>query len=211
MLNSYGLYVVMRGRIVSQDYTNMEVSDLFNYTKPESIEIKRSAAESWVEAENLFMIRKRIIEWFNLMEEGKAEDRKPDPFAKKKITPEKAEKFCKELDEDFDIEVQQRGDWLRGGVDSPPGFSDRLSISAKIAFVQDIKALLKTPAQIRREAVKRTKAGEVLPPEAWFDQFKAKGYCSRICPSPKFCPLKEKHDGIIGSGFLYSMGDSFMS
>lgn len=121
-------------------------------------------ARAWVEAENIYEVWKLTQAWFDLMESGEAANRYPDPFWRDEDYPEKtaltqevADKFIEEMDEDFMREKSR----FQGRA--APEFA-RLPAHARMAFVQEVYRIIKTGAEIQKEAEARLRAGEVLPP-----------------------------------------------
>ena len=121
-------------------------------------------ARAWVEAENIFEMWKLVQEWFELMHNGEADNRYPDPYwndedypGKVPLNQEVADEFIEEMDADFMIEKNR----FQGRL--APEFS-RLPAHARIAFVQDAYKIMKTSTDIEKEAEERLGAGESLPP-----------------------------------------------
>ncbi len=121
-------------------------------------------ARAWVEAENIYEVWKVTQHWFELMESGEAASRYPDPFwrdedfpGKAPLTQEVADRLIEEMDEDFMLEKGR----FQGRA--APEFS-RLPPHARIAFAQDLYRVMKTSAEIYKEAEERLARGEVLPP-----------------------------------------------
>lgn len=117
-------------------------------------------AVAWLEAENIFAVFQLIIAWFKLMESGEAANRYPSPGGT--VTQEQADLLISELDADFAKESN------RWPVDAEgkawgPEFS-RLLPHSRRAFAEEIRAILKTEAQILAEALERLAKGEKLPP-----------------------------------------------
>ena len=126
---------------------------------------KRQAAAEWVEAENIFAVRAVIIEWFNALNDGTANDRYPDPTCLEgppgePITEERADKFVEELEDDMLKESVR----FRGlGKEVGPGFP-RLEPHARLAFMQAMWQVMKTKEQIKSEALERIRTKDL--PEA---------------------------------------------
>jgi len=147
-------------------YANMTVAELYTSVKFSYpyVSTSEDAAVGWIEAENIFDVRAIIIEWFDALNDGTANDRYPDPICLegppgKPITEERADKFIEELEADMLKE------WMRFGSlgrEAGPGF-DRLEPHARMAFMQAVWQVMKTMDQIQEEAAERTKAKE-LPP-----------------------------------------------
>lgn len=117
-----------------------------------------STPESWVEAENVMKVRELVCGWFNAMESGEANNRYPDPYGKA-ISQQKADKFIKELDDDFN---KESGRFEGLSADVGPEFF-RLKPHARLAFAQEFFSLVMTKAQIKKEAKRRVKAGVKFP------------------------------------------------
>ena len=141
------------------------MSSAWEWTKQDD---SATRARAWVEAENIYEMWKLVQEWFDLMESGDATNRYPDPYwrddspeavDKASLNQEVADKFIEEMDADFMLEKNR----FQGRL--APEFA-RLPPHARLAFVQDAYKVLKTTAQIEKEAEKRLTAGEALPPPA---------------------------------------------
>lgn len=125
-----------------------------------------TCARAWVEAENIHQVWELVQRWFEMMESGEAINRYPDPFWRDKdfpgkvpLTQEVADVFIEELDTDFMLEKSR----FQGRLG--PEFA-RLPPHARLAFVQEVYKVIKTSAQIQKEAEERLAAGETLPPPA---------------------------------------------
>ena len=121
-------------------------------------------ARAWVEAENIYAVWKLVQTWSDMMNSGEVENRFPDPYwddekhsDKAVLTQELADLFIEEMDADFQLEK----DRFQGGA--APDFA-RLSPFQRMAFVQECYPIIKTAAQINKEADERLAAGEALPP-----------------------------------------------
>ncbi len=121
-------------------------------------------ARAWVEAENVFEMWQLVQQRFELMESGEAADRYPDPFwrdddypEKRPLSQEVADSFIEEMDADFMLEKSR----FQGRL--APEFA-RLPDASRLAFVQEGYKIVKTSAEIQKEAEKRLESGEVLPP-----------------------------------------------
>lgn len=147
-------------------YENMAVEELYVSLKYSStshriygsILTAEEVACDWVEAENMMAIRLILIEWFDALQDGTANDRYPDPLnmeapAGKPITQERADLFVEELEEDMLMEKARfRGLKREAG----PGYT-RLEPHARIAFMQAVWRVMLTPEEIKSEARRRLK------------------------------------------------------
>ena len=118
----------------------------------------------WVEAENMMAVWRLVEDWFLAMEDGTADSRYPDPNwaqpgDREPLSQELADRIIEEMEEDFLIEERRM---LNMGK-KPPEFS-RLAPHARMAFAQQIYAIMKPLWAIREEAKERAAAGESLPP-----------------------------------------------
>ena len=155
----------------SGPYANMTVEVLYNSVRftvkrvimPDETEEEKVlgeqllSAREWVEAENIFAVREVIIEWFNAMNEGVANDRYPDPLnlegpPGELITEERADEF---------VEALEQARFKGLGKEEGPGFP-RLEPHARIAFMQAMWQVMKTDKQLRLEAKERLES-EDLP------------------------------------------------
>jgi hypothetical protein len=121
-------------------------------------------ARAWVEAENIYEVWKLVQRWFELMENGGADHRYPDPYwndedhpGKVTLTQDVADTFIEEMDADFMLEKNR----FQGRL--APEFI-RLPAHARMAFVQDAYKVIKTSKQVEKEAKERLDSGETLPP-----------------------------------------------
>ena len=120
-------------------------------------------ARAWVEAENVYEMWKLVQKWFELMDNGDATNRYPDPnwsdvnFSDKvPLNQDVADSFIEEMDSDFMLEKSR----FQGRL--APEFA-RLPSHARLAFVQDAYRLIKTGKQINEEAEQRLAVCETLP------------------------------------------------
>ncbi len=161
---------------MSTDYSKTSVVDFYGAIRtswapwrtkksdPEE-EAQEAAGEAfnlacaWVEAENVWEVRKLVCRWFDDLESGAANVQYPDPF-KSTLSQEEADSLIKELDEEF---YREKGRWGSLSVEAGPEFS-RLASHARIVFVEELKAVLKSRDEIIEEARERLESGEQLPP-----------------------------------------------
>lgn len=128
-----------------------------------STQLQRTAA--WLEAENIDAMFKVVVKWFRLLESGKADLVKPDPYWNdndyphfEPLTDKIVDRLIEETDADFNEErsrAQARNQAL-------PEFN-RLSKSARRAFAQDLYRVMCPEKAIIKEAKRRVKAGEKIP------------------------------------------------
>lgn len=82
-----------------------------------------------------------LEDWFDAIEAGTVQERKPDPFYSPVISQEVADGVVERIDQEFDKEV--RG-WASsesaGSYDAGPGFS-RLEPEQRVAFCQALSRL----------------------------------------------------------------------
>ncbi len=145
--------------------TTMLYHAMTDYWLPRAPNASEGRACAWVEAAYTFAIRSVLQRWFELIEAGTAEDRRPDPFwtcpaGKKPLTQELADLLIAELDADFYVE-QGRFDHMNKLAG--PDFL-RLTPSARLALCQELYGLLRTDEEIMAEARARLQAGELVPP-----------------------------------------------
>lgn len=122
----------------------------------------RPEAYAYVEAENVARVWEVVQEWYEAMESGDASDRYPDPDwtdppGRRNLTQELADAMILEMDADFDLEKNRYPDG-RG-----PEFK-RLPAHARLAFAQQLRLVMKSPAEIEQETRERLAKGEPLPP-----------------------------------------------
>ena len=123
-------------------------------------------ARAWIEAENIYKVWELVQKWFDHMKSGDAANRYPDPYWKDDDYPDKApltqevvDRFIEEMDADFMLEKNR----FQGRL--APEFA-RLPAHARMDFVQEVYKIIKTTAEIEKEAEERLEAGEALPPPA---------------------------------------------
>ena len=123
---------------------------------------KRQAAAEWIEAENVFDVRAVLIEWFDALNDGTANDRYPDPTCLEgppgePITEERADKFVEVLEDDM---LKESGRFRGLGKEVGPGFP-RLEPHARLAFMQAVWQVMKTKEQIKLEAIDRIRTKDL--------------------------------------------------
>ena len=139
-----------------RQYTDLTIEQIFFGLPSKMYGTSDRAIQCWSEAVNIFEVRQTIIEWFNALQEGTANDRYPDPFIVeapkgKLITQERADDFVEQLEADMLLEKARFGSLNR---DAGPGFT-RLESHAKIAFMQSIWSIMKTPQELMEDADRR--------------------------------------------------------
>ena len=143
---------------VKEIYASLKYSPTSNRTYGTVLTAEEAACD-WVEAENMMDIRRVLIEWFDELQDGTANDRYPDPTKMeapvgKPITQERANLFVEELEDDMLIEKAR----FRGlKKEAGPGYT-RLEPHARVAFMQSMWRTMMTAEEIKAEARKRLKS-----------------------------------------------------
>jgi len=162
------------------DYSTTTVEDLFMeiVKKPEPLD--QTPAEMWIEAENVMELKKLLVKWFYMMEDGTAFMKKPDPL-NSSWNEKRARKLVEELDLDFNIESTR---WPSYDVEEGPEYI-RLTGGSLIAFAQEYDKIRKKYSEIKEEAKRRLDKGEKILPEQYLLTLKERfGYCSQTCSMP---------------------------
>ena len=144
-------------------YADITIDQIFEVTRAGKNRHDRYVmAYAWIEAENIMDLRQLISNWFQLIETGESDGTYPS--INSSITQKEADHLIEELDADFQIE---RARFPDSDPEAGPAFV-RLLPHSRLAFVEEIKKILKQSDQLEYEARKRIDSGEIIPPEKFF-------------------------------------------